>query len=596
MTARSNARGLRPLWVLVVVLGWMGVRPAAAVAVPAGPSEAMVDLARKEPYLIYRGDPTQMQVLWQLSTAWTSNLQWGTDSTYSLGSVVTSAYGPDNQHTYTITGLTPGTRYLYRVITYGVTHGGSFIAAPSRGAKNLKFLAYGDTRTYADVHNAVARAMNSAVTADPARQTFTLFMGDYVTTGTSEGDWLSQFFSPTLADVRKLMATVPYFGTMGNHEGIGDLYVKYFPYPFVAGRYWSFDYGPVHVAVLDQYTAYGAGSAQLLWLAADLAASTKPWKIVLLHEPGWSAGGGHANNTAVQTLIQPLCELYDVSIVFCGHNHYYARAVVNGVQHVTTGGGGAPLVAPVLPAANVVFAQAVNEFCTIDIEGGTLRLKAITSLGVAIDSVTLVRPVDVTAPAVALTSPLGGETWPKGSTQSVTWVATDSVGVDSVNVDYSLSGPAGPWLAVAHGLGNTGSTSWTLPDQVSDSALVRITAFDPALNEASVASDTLFRLIDPAGVGRGGPAGLMLARPQPNPGRETVALGFTLPAAGAARLEILDLAGRRVWSTGGSLSAGAHTYRWDGRADGGGRVGAGLYFVRLATPWGTRGQRLVWTP
>ncbi|MBK9777870.1 MAG: hypothetical protein IPP62_16195 [bacterium] len=75
--------------------------------------------------------------------------------------------------------------------------------------------------------------------------------------------------------------------------------------------------------------------------------SNKPWRFVVLHEPGWSAGGGHPNNAAVQAYLQPLFVQYGVSIVFTGHNHYYARAVVDGVNHITTGGGGGPLHTPV---------------------------------------------------------------------------------------------------------------------------------------------------------------------------------------------------------------------------------------------------------
>ena len=116
--------------------------------------------------------------------------------------------------------------------------------------------------------------------------------------------------------------------------------------PFSADRYWSFDYGPAHFVMLDQYVDYAVGSPQYTWLVNDLAASTKIWKFIVMHEQGWSTGGGHENNTTVQTIIQPLAELYGVSIVFGGHNRYYARAVVNGVQHLTVGGGGAPLYTP----------------------------------------------------------------------------------------------------------------------------------------------------------------------------------------------------------------------------------------------------------
>jgi len=201
---------------------------------------------------------------------------------------------------------------------------------------------------------------------------------------------------------------------------------------------------------------------------------------------------------------------------------------------------------------------------------------------------------DATPPTVLLTSPVGGEAWEVGALRAITWSASDNAAVDSVNVDYSVTGPAGPWLKVAHGLGNSGSYPWTVPAQPSDSALVRVTAYDPALNAGSAASDSLFHLVDPtAGVGSSGPALLALSRPLPNPSGSTTLLRFSLPAAGHARLEVVDVSGRRLGRLEGEFSAGAQTWRWDGSDLDGGVSSAGLYFVRLVTPWGTRTERLV---
>jgi hypothetical protein len=37
---------------------------------------------------------------------------------------------------------------------------------------------------------------------------------------------------------------------------------------------------------------------------------------------------------------------HEGAIVFGGHNHYYAKASVSGTEHLTIGGGGAPLRTP----------------------------------------------------------------------------------------------------------------------------------------------------------------------------------------------------------------------------------------------------------
>ena len=203
--------------------------------------------------------------------------------------------------------------------------------------------------------------------------------------------------------------------------------------------------------------------------------------------------------------------------------------------------------------------------------------------------------LDVVSPAVAVVAPNGGEVWDEGSAQTIRWSASDNAGVDSVTVEYSVSGPAGPWQLVACGLAGADSVAWTVPAQPTDSALVRVTAWDHDLNTGSDVSDALFHIgIPGAGVGEDGPAALALARPRPNPSRGSTTLRFSLPRAGVVRLEILDLLGRRLWQLEAELESGFHEWRWDGRRAGGGPTGSGLYFVRLVTPWGNRTERLVW--
>ena len=85
---------------------------------------------------------------------------------------------------------------------------------------------------------------------------------------------------------------------------------------------------------------------------------------------------------------------------------------------------------------------------------------------------------------------------------------------------------------------------------------------------------------------------LALARPLPNPSAGETVLGFSMPQTGVARVEILDLTGRRVWSSEALYAPGAHSLRWDGRASRGGAVPAGVYFVRLVTAFGERAARV----
>ncbi|NQT24868.1 metallophosphoesterase [candidate division KSB1 bacterium] len=347
------------------------------------------EITRKAPYLIYNGNNTEMQVIWQLSSTETCSIEWGADILYTMGNEQTSEYGDDHQHTYTITGLTPDTKYYYRITADQEIHTGSFSSAPDTSATAIKFFAYGDTRTYPADHNNVAAGMVDTYTGDEEFQTFILVVGDLINNGDSEVDWDEQLYDPQYLNIKEMFATLPYQSCMGNHEGSGNLFIKYLPYPFVADRYWSFDYGPAHFVVVDQYVSYAPDSPQLIWIENDLAATTKMWKFICLHEPGWSADGGHENNTSVQNYIQPLCEQYGVSVVFAGHNHYYSRAEVNHVTHLTTGGGGAPLRDPDPNYPNIVIAERIHHFCKVEIDSNLLNISAVDINGSIIDSFTV---------------------------------------------------------------------------------------------------------------------------------------------------------------------------------------------------------------
>jgi len=351
---------------------------------------------KKGPYIIYPGDNTKMQVLWQLDESMPCTIEWGTDTTYSDGSANTSEYDTDHQHKHTIPGLTPGTKYFYKVTVGTLYETGSFRAAPPATATNLKFLVYGDTRTYPSIHDMVCDAIVNTFETDPDYQTILLHDGDFVNAGLTEASWATEFFDPAQVNTHKMLGNIPLNGAQGNHErqvnggqNEGWLYLKYWPYPYVGGYYWSYDYGPAHIAVVDEYIDYSTGSAQRIWLENDLANTTKEWKFIISHDPGWSAGG-HPDNTDIQTYIHPLCVTYDVDIYFAGHNHYYARCGVDGIKYITTGGGGAPLSSPDPEYTQYVEAcLQANHFCKIDIVGTDLTFNAVKPDGTVIDTFAL---------------------------------------------------------------------------------------------------------------------------------------------------------------------------------------------------------------
>jgi len=361
----------------------------------------------KKPYLIYEGTNTTMTVLWQDAGVETTNsLSWGTETSFGLGTVTVPEYGPSNQHKYRITGLQPSTRYFYQVkdAVNGLYGSGSFVTAPAANETAVKFLAFGDTRSGPAALDGVAREMRKVYLADPAFQGINIQAGDWVSSD-AEASWTAQWFNAN-QQTQLLLAEQPINGVKGNHEnasGYSKYFTKYYPFPYVnpgqkAGDpaslnnlYWSFDYGPVHFTVVDQYSDYSVGSAQYQWVVNDLASTTKPWKILVYHEPAWTAGT-HTNNVTTQQVFDPIIKRYGVDLVYSGHNHNYARCQVSTsaeaagdsiapkVPYVTNGGGGAGLYA--VDTTNtglyrhVVKALSEYEFMTFEVDGATLTMNA----------------------------------------------------------------------------------------------------------------------------------------------------------------------------------------------------------------------------
>ncbi len=85
-----------------------------------------------------------------------------------------------------------------------------------------------------------------------------------------------------------------------------------------------------------------------------------------------------------------------------------------------------------------------------------------------------------------------------------------------------------------------------------------------------------------------------LLAPHPNPFNPAVTLPFTLAVPGRMRLEIFDLAGRRIATLAdGPFAAGEQALTWDGRDAAGNPQASGVYFIRFAALGHTESKRLI---
>jgi 3',5'-cyclic AMP phosphodiesterase CpdA len=90
--------------------------------------------------------------------------------------------------------------------------------------------------------------------------------------------------------------------------------------------------------------------AQLKWLEEVLSKSDKRHKFVFLHHPLYTEHrkGHHSGDCldqypAQRDQLEALFVKNKVDAVFAGHEHFYQRKTVDGISHIITGGGGAPM-------------------------------------------------------------------------------------------------------------------------------------------------------------------------------------------------------------------------------------------------------------
>lgn len=87
-------------------------------------------------------------------------------------------------------------------------------------------------------------------------------------------------------------------------------------------------------------------------------------------------------------------------------------------------------------------------------------------------------------------SPNGGEKWEIGTTQTITW-SSQSYG--TVKILISRDG-GNSWHTIISSTPNDGSHPWKVVGQPTDSALIRITAYDYSGNFGQDTSDRFFTI------------------------------------------------------------------------------------------------------
>ncbi|MFN0067620.1 MAG: fibronectin type III domain-containing protein [Limisphaerales bacterium] len=297
--------------------------------------------------------PDQLVLTWSGDPKTTQAIQWRTDTTVTRGRVAWAkkadylrprparlrevrAGAPErledrwlvNQpsvHRFTaeLTGLEPGTTYLYSVgdgSRDGWTELAEFTTAPA-GVAPFSFVYLGDAQNGLDrwgtlLRNCFRHRPDAA---------FYLMAGDLVDRGNQRDDWDSFFHNAAgIFDRRQL---VPVLGNHENQGGHPTLYLRQFrlmtngPAGLEPERAYSFEYGNALFVVLDSNLP-PAGQSE--WLEAQLAGSRATWKFVTYHHPAYSSAPNR-DNLALRNAWTPLFDKHQVDLALQGHDHAYLR-------------------------------------------------------------------------------------------------------------------------------------------------------------------------------------------------------------------------------------------------------------------------------
>jgi hypothetical protein len=295
--------------------------------------------------------------------------------------------GSGTHHVAHVGGLEATHTYKYHVET-GSRVGAEFelTTAPADTSAPLRFLAYGDNRTNGDAHRRIVDAMR-AEGAD-----FAVNSGDLV--ASSSADEWQTFFDIEYG----FMASTPIFPALGNHEensGGAGRFAELFPLgsPDVFhGRVYSFDFGSVHMAVLDSNTNL---ADQAPWLDRDLTAATARGARHLFVMMHWGAYSGrkylqHGSNMDARKYIVPVARKHNIDALIAGHDHFYERGDADNLPYFVTGGGGAPL-ADTGHGSETQMARSTHHYVVFDVSGGRVHVTAKDATGAAFDQVDIWR-------------------------------------------------------------------------------------------------------------------------------------------------------------------------------------------------------------
>ena len=261
------------------------------------------------------------------------------------------------KHSIRISGLEPNTKYYYAV---GSTQAGIL----SSGSTTNFFYTSPETDNEQDMRFWVVADMGVGTSNQKAvKDRFITFNGSnkvdawlWIGDNAYNYGYFSEYDSTIFTGINTYQTELkkfPVFSVLGNHDygtssSGGYLsstaqqnlkeYFTIFNLPSTSQcggvasfspKYYSLDWGNVHIIAMDGYNYLNPGSEQYNWLLNDLENNTKKWTILFQHFPAFTHGT-HNSDTSSECVefrekITPIIYQNNIDLVLHGHSHVYER-------------------------------------------------------------------------------------------------------------------------------------------------------------------------------------------------------------------------------------------------------------------------------
>ena len=335
-----------------------------------------------------------------------------------------------NYHSVKLSGLEPGTRYVYTVgFDENRSDEFSFETEPENTGK-FSFLVITDHQKGNPCHlpdyGKVGELLKDALKKHSECR-FILTVGDNCDNGQNELQWNGMF-----EGLKGIIESIPYMMTTGNHDNRG--FLSYFPEP--VGKFYlehadfydfqfepsypmngpegyttenySFDYGNAHFLIMG----INAPEKVAPWAFDDLQKSDKTWKLGTYHFPIYPVMPEGQNNDGYPWLRKPI-EDGRLDILFAGHEHSFARTFPTkgdelfdrpseGTVHYIAGNGGGNIYhsncQKVWHSCFYPQEEHTGLYSIVEIDGNILTATAYLGDGRIVDRFTLDKENDIITP------------------------------------------------------------------------------------------------------------------------------------------------------------------------------------------------------